>query len=115
LSRKRPRIGIVPRLTLGTAAAVSVIPACVAMSCSSGNSQEPNCGSSCPDVAAAFDSSYQGGDVLASFDVTASFEAGPRDDAGTDADDAMSGDGGLPQDGRATDGATSDAATDGGE
>ncbi len=113
MARKRPRIGIVPRLTLGTAAAVSVIPACVAMSCSSGNSQGPNCGSSCPDVAAAFDGSYQG--VFDAFDVTSSFEASPPQEAGTDADDALSGDGGLPQDAPATDGAAPEAAADGGD
>ncbi len=113
--RKRPRIGIVPRLTLGTAAAIGVIPACVLMSCSSGT-PEANCGSDCPDVASSLDSPYQAADVAAAFDVTSSFEASPPDEAGSDAEDAMSGDAGQPEaDAPASDGAASEAAAEGGD
>jgi hypothetical protein len=112
LVKKRPRIGIVPRVTLGTAAAMGVIPACVAISsCSSSSGQVAT-------VAAAFDSSFecacQGYDVLGAFDTTLPETSSP-DEAGSDADDATSGDGGFGEaDAPTGDGPISDASDDGG-
>ncbi len=99
--RKRPRIGIVPRVTLGTAAAIGVIPACVAMSCSSGSGQEGS-------VFAAFDSSYQGGDGVL-------FDSGLPPETGSVADEAASGDAGSGEaDAPTGDGPGSDASNEGG-
>ncbi len=109
--KKRPRIGIVPRLTLGTAAAVGIIPACVAMSCSSSSPESS--------VFGAFDSSYQNDQALSDeFSVFGAFDSSYQNDqalsdsgapseAEPDADDATSGDAGSG------DGPASDAIGDG--